>query len=208
MSSTMIWSGFLTERALTEHKSEVATTGDRQPPLSEAAFQAFYHETARPLWSYIRRVCGDPTLADDLLQEAYLRFIAAPEVRANESSRKAYLYRIATNLITDHWRHCTREKRWVVKSHSDEHFQEEPSPGQKDHSEKTLLAQDLSRIFQQLNPMERSLLWLAYVEGSEHREIAATLGLKEKSIRVLLYRARHKLARLLKRRGLSAHVVV
>jgi RNA polymerase sigma-70 factor (ECF subfamily) len=58
-----------------------------------------------------------------------------------------------------------------------------------------------SRGISATQTVERSLLWLAYVEGSEHREIAAALGLKQKSIRVLLFRARQKFAQILKRRG-------
>jgi RNA polymerase sigma-70 factor (ECF subfamily) len=45
-------------------------------------------------------------------------------------------------------------------------------------------------------------LWLAYFEGFDHGEIAAALGLREKSVRVLLFRARRKLALILKRRNL------
>ena len=41
--------------------------------MDEESFRAFYARTARPLWSYLRRISGDPTLADDLLQESYLR---------------------------------------------------------------------------------------------------------------------------------------
>jgi RNA polymerase sigma-70 factor (ECF subfamily) len=42
-------------------------------------------------------------------------------------------------------------------------------------------------------------MWLAYVEGADHREIAAALGLRERSVRVLLHRARRKLAALIQR---------
>ena len=41
-------------------------------------------------------------------------------------------------------------------------------------------------------------MWLAYVEEASHREIAATLGLRERSIRVMLSRAREKLTKLLR----------
>jgi RNA polymerase sigma-70 factor, ECF subfamily len=197
----MIWPGVFVETALAGTESDVNETDERQSVLGEAAFHAFYHRTARPLWSYICRICGDPALADDFLQETYLRFLRAPRLEQDESLMKSYLYKIATNLITDHWRHTVREQRLVVQSHSDEHFREESSSVRRadDH---ILLKLDMSRVFQQLKPSERALLWLAYVERSEHCEIAATLGLKEKSVRVLLFRARQKLAQLLKRRGL------
>jgi DNA-directed RNA polymerase specialized sigma24 family protein len=47
------------------------------------------------------------------------------------------------------------------------------------------------------------LLWLAYVEGYAHNEIAGTLDLNEKSIKVLLFRARRNLERILRQNGLS-----
>jgi RNA polymerase sigma-70 factor (ECF subfamily) len=48
-----------------------------------------------------------------------------------------------------------------------------------------------------LKRRERELLWLAYAQGSSHKEIGETLGLKTGSIKPLLFRARHKLAALL-----------
>ena len=52
-------------------------------------------------------------------------------------------------------------------------------------------------VFGRLKTQEQTLLWLAYVEGFDHREIAQVLELKEKSVRVLLSRARKKLAGML-----------
>jgi RNA polymerase sigma-70 factor (ECF subfamily) len=56
---------------------------------------------------------------------------------------------------------------------------------------------DLQRAMLSLKPRERMLLWLAYGQGESHREIAQALGLKTGSIKLLLFRARRKLARLL-----------
>jgi RNA polymerase sigma-70 factor (ECF subfamily) len=57
---------------------------------------------------------------------------------------------------------------------------------------------DLRRALQRLSSRERELLWLAYAEGSSHREIADALGLRAGGIRVLLFRARRRLAGLLR----------
>jgi len=53
------------------------------------------------------------------------------------------------------------------------------------------------QAFERLKPRERQLLWLAYVEGSNHCEIADCTGLRAGSVRLLLFRARHKLAELI-----------
>ena len=61
---------------------------------------------------------------------------------------------------------------------------------------------DVARSFGQLAPRERAMLWLAYVEGSGHEEIAQSLGVRTGSMKVLLFRARRKLRDLLsKERG-------
>lgn len=46
--------------------------------MNEAEFRALYERTARSLWSYLCRVLGNPSLADDLLQEAYIRILRVP----------------------------------------------------------------------------------------------------------------------------------
>jgi RNA polymerase sigma-70 factor, ECF subfamily len=51
-----------------------------------------------------------------------------------------------------------------------------------------------------MRPRDRQLLWLAYAEGYSHREIAEVTGLASASIRLLLFRARRKMAALLRER--------
>ena len=52
-----------------------------------------------------------------------------------------------------------------------------------------------------LRPRERALLWLAYAQGHAHAEIAETLGVKTGSVKLLLFRARRKLAGAAARRA-------
>ena len=70
-----------------------------------------------------------------------------------------------------------------------------------DIAERTARSTDLSRALAQLKPRERQMLWLAYAQGESHKAIAETLGLKVTSIKLLLFRARRKLAALLKEVG-------
>src|SRR5580692_12149410 len=74
------------------------------PPMDSEAFSGFYERSARSLWAYLARVSGDPALADDLMQESYLRFLCAAHPEDGEVAARRYLFRIATNLMRDHWR--------------------------------------------------------------------------------------------------------
>src|ERR1035438_2774765 len=80
--------------------------------MDQDEFTAFYHETAPALRGYIRRVSGDGQAADDLLQEAYLRFLRAKPAAEDRAAMKAYLYKTATAAIYDRWRRQRRERLW------------------------------------------------------------------------------------------------
>jgi RNA polymerase sigma-70 factor (ECF subfamily) len=162
--------------------------------MDAAAFQVFYAKTAPGLRGYIRRSAGNEALADDILQETFLRFLRAELPPLAEAPLKAYLYKIAASLLIDHWRRVQRERRWSLGNF----LGAEPAVNPKDSSDSEALL-----FFRRLKPQEQLLLWLAYVEGFEHREIATALQLKEKSVRVLLFRARKKLATTLESAGLA-----
>jgi RNA polymerase sigma-70 factor, ECF subfamily len=159
-------------------------------PMDSDAFAGFYQRSAPALRAYLVRVSGNAALADDLMQESYLRFLCATRPEGGEVNYRRYLFRIATNLLKDHWR---RPLAACIE----------------DVPERFLAARDgLARIDSQaildpamarMRPRERQLLWLAHAEGYSHREISEITGLNAAGIRLLLFRARRKIARLLRK---------
>ena len=166
--------------------------------MDEDAFRLFYERTARPVWAYLSRMSGDPRLADDLLQEAYYRFLRANAAHESDAHRRNYLFRIATNLVRD-----MRRRPRVDAAHiADGGEETDPAdPQSADVANGAVRRLDLARSMARLKPRERDLLWLAYAQGSSHKEIAETLGLKAASIKLLLFRARRRLAGLLREGG-------
>lgn len=165
--------------------------------LDEAAFSEFYRRTSRPLWSYVYRVTGHAADADDIVQEAFLRLLRAdapgsrgPSALRPDEERRRYLYRIASNLIVDRWRARKKQRDDVVG--------EAPDHASVAGTDDV----DVARTFAELAPNDRALLWLAYVEGETHEEMAASLGVGRRSVKVLLFRARRRLRDLLKAKGL------
>jgi RNA polymerase sigma-70 factor (ECF subfamily) len=63
---------------------------------------------------------------------------------------------------------------------------------------------DVGRALDALKPRDRDLLWLAYAMGLSHAEMASTLGVKTASVKLLLSRARTRLASLLAPRDAGA----
>ncbi len=176
------------EYAIPNVEARAALRAD-ELPMDSDAFAGFYQRSAPGLRAYLTRVSGNQALADDLMQESYLRFLCATRPEGGEVNYRRYLFRIATNLLRDHWR---KPKTACIE----------------DVPEQLLTARDgLERIDWQatldpamarMRPRERQLLWLAHAEGYSHREIAEITGLGATSIRLLLFRARRKIARMLR----------
>jgi RNA polymerase sigma-70 factor, ECF subfamily len=169
--------------AAIEHQELAAA---ETPAMDEEIFRLFYNRTARPLRAYLGAALRDGSLADDILQESFLRFLQA-KLPEDDLHRKNYLFRIASNLVRDHFR---RAKGVPL---ADE-------PSSEKLEEDVARRQDMRRIMEELDPRQRELLWLAYVERFNHGEIASMVGAKKESIRPMLARARQSLADLLRRR--------
>lgn len=172
----------------------------------QEAFAAFHRATARPLWAYLMRSSGDPDLADDLLQEAYYRYLRSGFTAESDAHARSYLYRVATNLLRDYGRHRTVQRRSGEVEPRPPTDDAAPAPQAVAPGDPAGAAQqrrDLERCMAELEPRDRRLLWLAHVEGASHREMAAILEVAEASVRVLVFRARQRLVARLRERGLG-----
>jgi RNA polymerase sigma-70 factor (ECF subfamily) len=166
----------------------------RPAMLDEQAFQILYRRTAGPLRAYAARVIGNAANADDIVQESYLRLVRSPPPTEDPQQLRAWLFRIASRLIVDQWRRGRFE-----------HAQHIAMPDTLGRPGPDIpLRVDMARVFERLNPQQRQLMWLAYVEGASHREIADALDIREASVRVLLHRTRRKLAGFLREGGHGA----
>jgi RNA polymerase sigma-70 factor (ECF subfamily) len=155
--------------------------------MDEQQFQLLYDATARPIHAYLIGITGQPDIADDVLQETYFRFLQRHPAGMPPAETRPYLFRIATNLLRDRWR-SRQESQW-------------PEDFDQSHASDVDTQLDVRHVMQSLKPKERELLWLAYVEGMSHQEIATATGLAALSIRPLLFRARRKAAGLLRPEG-------
>jgi RNA polymerase sigma-70 factor (ECF subfamily) len=160
--------------------------------MDSDAFAGFYQRSAPALRAYLMRVSGNSALAEDLTQESYLRFLCASQPEGGEVNWRRYLFRIATNLLTDYWRSPRAASIGEIP---------EQMLAVADASSQIDCRVRLDPAMARMRPRDRQLLWLAHAEGYSHREIAEITGLGAASIRLLLFRARRKIARLLRDAG-------
>ena len=154
-------------------------------PMDNEAFARFYERSARQLWAYLARTSRDPGLADDLMQESFVRFLGAGRPDDGEVASRKYLFRIGTNLLRDHWR---RPRQSSIEDVPEEAFAVRSLEGEADNRAV------LGRAMAGMKMRDRQLLWLAYGEDYTHKEIAEIMGLASASVRLLLFRARHVVA--------------
>lgn len=179
--------------------------------MDSAEFNAFYARTAPSLRGYLRRCLGALEPADDLLQDAFLRFLRSAPGGMGEPQMRGYLFRTADSLLAQHWRTTARRRRrderfeWergLEREDGPEKSERVPTATTSSNGQDPVLSERMARAMQRLKPKARRLLWLAYVEALSHREMAEILALREASIRVLLFRARRSLEKELLRRDI------
>lgn len=162
--------------------------------MNKAQFQIFYRATYPRLWSYVYRLVVDPDLSQDLVQESYMRFLRSSPRRSSDEANRSYLFAIATNLVKDSWRRGKVLGQWMEGADTDA----------VDNSAELLpLRLDMASAMERLSLMQRSLLWLTYVEGYSHSEVAAMQQIQPASVRVLLMRARRRLAAVCQEMGIE-----
>ena len=177
-----------------------------------AELGAFYTEHRSELLTHANRVLKDSAKAEEITQDALIKFIlAAPELESTDHAL-SYLHRTIENLCIDLFRLEGRRPNLVVL---DDATAEVEAAWQVDgdHSSVISAAEDAAIIRQalsMLSPAERAALVMWEMEGRSTSEIAAELGIKESAVRHTVSRARASLRRVLselvidQERGLTA----
>jgi RNA polymerase sigma factor (sigma-70 family) len=179
---------------------------------SVAKFSSFYTQNRSELIAHANRIVKDKAKAEEITQEALVKFmLAAPEL-SSDSHALSYLHRTIENLCIDLFRAENRRPNLVAL---DDATAEVESTWQVsgDHSLAISAAEDAAIIRQALSllsPAERAALVMWEVEGRSTKEIAKELGIKESTVRHTVSRARASLRKILSElvideaRGLTA----
>jgi RNA polymerase sigma-70 factor (sigma-E family) len=145
-------------------------------------YEQFVRERRRPLFRFAVVLCGDPVLAEDLVQDvlthAYERW---PQVTAARDTN-AYVRRMVVNEFLG-WRRRSRRAVPVAE------FRDDALPSFPDHADGRINRIDLTDQLATLPAKQRAALVLRYYAGLSFADVAATLGCRESSARSYVTRA-------------------
>jgi RNA polymerase sigma-70 factor (ECF subfamily) len=164
-----------------------AQTGD------QSAFMAIYERCQPSIYTYVFYRVSDVGVAEDLTAEVFTRMVA--RIRSFVPSSRpilAWLYTIAANLVTDHYRQNGREGSLPLPENL---RAEEADPFHL--AERRLTQAQLAAALTYLTEDQRQVILLKFVERRSNAEIAAVLGKNEGSVKSLQHRALAALRRLL-----------
>jgi RNA polymerase sigma-70 factor (ECF subfamily) len=162
------------------------------------AFDVLFRRWAGAVLRYLERMVRDRAVAEELVQEVFLRVHRARDRYAPRAKFSTWLYTIATNLARNELR---RPRHRLVHRSSDEAREaggielaaEQPRADDVAHARG--IGSRLEQELFALPERQRAALWLAAVEGLSYAEVAEALETTEKSVKALVHRARSTLAR-------------
>lgn len=159
------------------------------PPVVEAARQGDKGALAQVcerfyprIYRYISHRVGDARDAEDLAGEVFVRMLGS--IREQRGNLEAWLFRIAGNVVTDHYR-----KR-AVRSVEVELPEEMPGAGDPEAAvERILDGERLRKGLKALTEEQREMVILRFIMGYEPDEVAAITGRSAGAVRALQFRA-------------------
>ena len=172
----------------------------------ESAFRELLARYERPVFSLIFRMVRDRTLAEDLVQEAFIRAFNAIDSYDPTYKFSSWIFKIANNHTIDHLR---KRQLDTVSIHGS------PSATSADEQERTRItlesreeqpdkyteSRELAGLMEeaigQLRPEYRTVVLLRHVEGYAYEEIAETMEIPLGTVKTYLHRARNELKTLL-----------
>jgi RNA polymerase sigma-70 factor, ECF subfamily len=156
----------------------------------ERAMRLLWNQHAPHVDAVVRRLAGDPDLAEDIAQEVWIQIFRALPSWRGDAKFSTWVHRVAINRALNALRRTRRLEQLETGI-------EEDSVAVEQHSERTMLAQTIDAATRKLSPGARTVFLLHDVEGYTHEEIATELGITAGGSKSQLFKARAKLRRLL-----------
>ncbi|MDQ7824910.1 MAG: RNA polymerase sigma factor [Candidatus Eremiobacteraeota bacterium] len=166
----------------------------------EKEMTALFNDHYRKVYNLCRRLVGNATTAQDMVQEVFMKAFRNLGSFRGECSLTSWLYSIATNHCLDCLR---RERRWYEKIP----YLAGAGERQARPLEEEVAHRELGRlILEKISPSHRALLVLKTYLGLNYQEIAAVMNITPGSVGVMLTRARREALKIAEKEGITDEV--
>ena len=166
----------------------------RASECDPAALTSLYDQYVERIYSYIYHRVGQVELAEDLTGQVFMRMLEAVHAgRPWQSSFSGWLYRIAHNLVIDHYRRRGRATFVDIDEVSAPSSHGEPQPS----VEATLDSEHLRQALRKVTDEQAQVISLRFLEDYSIAETAEIMGKTEGAIKALQYRAVSALRRVM-----------
>lgn len=180
-------------------RSEEALLIERLRQGEERAYEELLTRFQQPVFNLVFRLMSDPTDANDVVQEVFLKIFRNVGSFRGQSSLKTWIYRIAVNEAHNHRRWFSRHRRQEVGLERDENEQgyqdtlSDPgrSPFELAASQET--HELLESVLEGLNPTFRTAVVLRDIEDLSYEEIADILQIHLGTVKSRIMRGRESL---------------
>lgn len=166
------------------------------------AFDQIYADYRPRIFSFLARMTGQRALAEDLVQETFIRLVRFAPRLSEDTRIGVWLYTVARNL-------CRSQLRWAlvedskVEAHGRNSETQPHQPSPFDMTSAREIERAVERALLRLPFEQREALILIAVERLETSDVADLLGLTRDALRQRLSRARKGLARAIERQGVD-----
>ena len=148
---------------------------------------ALFNEIYPSLFRYCHRLTADMDLAEDVVQETFVRLLDR-KPKGPEQGQKAWMFRVATNLIRDGARQEANRGRILAGS-----IPPDPAPSPDAEMDRREAIREIRKTLNQLSPRDREILLLRH-EGLSYKEIAEVMEMAATSVGTILARALRRFA--------------
>jgi RNA polymerase sigma-70 factor (ECF subfamily) len=151
--------------------------------------EALWFDFSSQIYRFIQTRVRDPSEADDILQEVFVKVHTHIQSLADEERVAVWLYRIARNTIIDHY----RKNRVLLPLPEDLPEEDGHQQGDDEPDVTEELAQGLVEVIEALPPKYRQALLLTEIQGIKQSELASRLGLSLSGAKSRVQRGRELL---------------
>jgi RNA polymerase sigma-70 factor, ECF subfamily len=166
-----------------------------RPREQKHSFEALAQELGQPLLRYLRRLVGDQTVADDLLQETLVRIARGLSAFSGRSSAKTWAYSIATNVAADHFRKVEHRLNIVEVSEAGD------LPDADRSADERMVVDEMNscvrQVIDSLPDDYRTALVLHELEGLTMEHTAEICGCSLATAKIRIHRGRERLRKAL-----------